>query len=188
MSFGFQPTVLYVMAELALKEVLCTRLGSKGPLNTALTIQGSDELIRPDKSETAVHGSHCLGDMTGRMREILAKRWDGVRVSFASKFYHHHHHVSSRQKAQKASTLSDQHFRHTFSIQLIFVITHAQYPLVFRKNCLNAEVHATFVAQLAFVTPLRSELLSVQDVLSRKSKTLFIYLFIDSYNVQGREQ
>ena len=74
------------MAELALKEVLCTRLGSKGPLNTALTVLGSDQLIRPDKSETAVHGCHCLGDMTARMRAVLAKRWDDVRVSFASKF------------------------------------------------------------------------------------------------------
>ena len=64
------------MAELALKEVLCTRLGSKGRLNAALTVQGSDQLIRPDKSETAVHGCHCLGDMAGRMREVLAKRWD----------------------------------------------------------------------------------------------------------------
>ena len=62
-----------------------------------MTVQGSDKLIRPDKSETAVHGCHCLGDMAGRMREVLAKRWDGVGVSFASKFYHHHHHVSSRQ-------------------------------------------------------------------------------------------
>ena len=78
--------LLYVMVELALTEVLCTRLGSKGPLNTALTVQGSDQLIRPDKSETAVHGCHCLGDMAARMREVLAKRWDNVRVSFASKF------------------------------------------------------------------------------------------------------
>ena len=89
--------LLYVMAELAFKDVLCTRLGSRGPLNTALTAQGSDKLIRPDKSETVVHGYHCLGDMAARMREVLAKRWDGVRPSFAPKFYHHHHHVSSRQ-------------------------------------------------------------------------------------------
>ena len=89
--------LLYVMAELAFKDVLCTRLGSRGLLNTALTVQGSDKLIRPDKSETVVHGYHCLGDMAARMREVLAKRWDGVRPSFASKFYHHHHHVSSRQ-------------------------------------------------------------------------------------------
>ena len=30
-------------------------------------------LMRPNKAETAVHGSHCLGDMAVRMRKVLAR-------------------------------------------------------------------------------------------------------------------
>ena len=33
--------------------------------------------------ETAVHGCHCQGDMTVRMRQVLARPWVGVRVSLA---------------------------------------------------------------------------------------------------------
>ena len=72
--------------ELVLKRVLCTRLGSKGPLTDSLFIQRPDRhamLMSPNKGETAVHGCHCQGDMTVRMRQVLDRRWVGMRVSLA---------------------------------------------------------------------------------------------------------
>ena len=72
--------------ELVLKRVLCTRLGSKGPLTDSLFIQRPDRhamLMSPNKDETAVHGCHCQGDMTVRMRQVLDRRWVGMRVSLA---------------------------------------------------------------------------------------------------------
>ena len=40
-------------------------------------------LISPNKSETAVRGCHCPGDMAVRMREVLARPWVGVCVPLA---------------------------------------------------------------------------------------------------------
>ena len=40
-------------------------------------------LTRPNKVETAVHGCHCPGDTSVRMRKVLARPWVGVLV------YHH---------------------------------------------------------------------------------------------------
>ena len=37
-------------------------------------------LMRPNKTETAVHGYHCPDDMAVRMRKVLARPWVGVRV------------------------------------------------------------------------------------------------------------
>ena len=36
-------------------------------------------LMRPNEAETAVHGSHCTGDMAVRMRKVLARPRVGVR-------------------------------------------------------------------------------------------------------------
>ena len=36
--------------------------------------------MRPNKAETTLHGSCCPGDMTVRMRKVLARQWVGVRV------------------------------------------------------------------------------------------------------------
>lgn len=72
--------------ELMLKRVLCKRLGSKRPLIDSLFIQRPDRyamLMSPNKGEAAVHGCHCRGDMTVRRRQVLARRWVGVRVSLA---------------------------------------------------------------------------------------------------------
>ena len=33
-----------------------------------------------NKVETALHGCHCPGDVTVRMRKVLARPWVGVRV------------------------------------------------------------------------------------------------------------
>ena len=40
-------------------------------------------MMSPNKSETAVHGSHCPGNMAAHMREVLAKPWAGVCVPLA---------------------------------------------------------------------------------------------------------
>ena len=37
----------------------------------------------PNKGETAVHGCHYQGDMTVRMRKVLARPWVGVCVPLA---------------------------------------------------------------------------------------------------------
>ena len=62
--------------ELALKGVLCTRLGSKGSAIRGFTpapwTDGYAMLMSPNKGETAVHGCHCPGDMVVRMRTVLA--------------------------------------------------------------------------------------------------------------------
>ena len=36
--------------------------------------------MRSRKAETAVHGCHCPGDITVRIRRVLARLWVGVRV------------------------------------------------------------------------------------------------------------
>ena len=71
--------------ELALKEVLCTRLGSEGQttyigLLVLFLPNGYPMLMRPNKAETAIHGCHCPGVMAVRMRKVLARPWVGVRV------------------------------------------------------------------------------------------------------------
>ena len=38
-------------------------------------------LMSPNKSETAVHGRHCPGDIAVCMHEVLARPWVGVPVS-----------------------------------------------------------------------------------------------------------
>ena len=43
-------------------------------------------LMRPNKSETAVHGCHCLGDLAVCMREVLARPWDGECVPLVLRF------------------------------------------------------------------------------------------------------
>ena len=40
-------------------------------------------LMSPKKSETAVRGCHCPGDMAVRMHEVLARPWVGVCVPLA---------------------------------------------------------------------------------------------------------
>ena len=40
-------------------------------------------MMSPNKSETAVHGCHCPGDMAVHMREVLARPWAGVCVPLA---------------------------------------------------------------------------------------------------------
>ena len=40
-------------------------------------------LMSLNKGETAVHDCHCPGDMTVRMREVLARPWVGVCVPHA---------------------------------------------------------------------------------------------------------
>ena len=42
-------------------------------------------LMSPNKSETAVHGCHCLGDMAVRMRKVLAipRSWQHVLQYYA---------------------------------------------------------------------------------------------------------
>ena len=37
-------------------------------------------LMSPNKDETAGHGCYCPGDMTVRMREVLARPWVGECV------------------------------------------------------------------------------------------------------------
>ena len=39
--------------------------------------------MSPNKAETAIHGCHCPGDITVRMRKVLTKPWVGVCVSLA---------------------------------------------------------------------------------------------------------
>ena len=48
-------------------------------LNLLLPV-GCTMLMKPNKAEAAVHGCHCPGDMAVRMRKILVRPWDGVRV------------------------------------------------------------------------------------------------------------
>ena len=58
----------------------CFALASavKGRLHSALfQPYGYALLMRPDKTETAVRGCHCLGDMAVRLRKVLARRWVG---------------------------------------------------------------------------------------------------------------
>ena len=43
-------------------------------------------LMSLNKGETAVHDCHCPGDMTVRMREVLARPWVGLRVPPRFKF------------------------------------------------------------------------------------------------------
>ena len=43
-------------------------------------VDGYATLMSPNKSETAVHGCHCPGDMAVRMREVLARPWVWVSV------------------------------------------------------------------------------------------------------------
>ena len=40
-------------------------------------------LMTPSKGETAVHGSHCLRDMTVHMHEVMARPWVGVCLPLA---------------------------------------------------------------------------------------------------------
>ena len=44
---------------------------------------GYTMLMRHNKTETALHGCHCPGDMAARMRKVLARSWVGVRASLA---------------------------------------------------------------------------------------------------------
>jgi len=63
------------MVEPALKEVLCTRLGSK---EEGIRWSPALCLMSPNKDETAVHGCLCSGDMAVRMHEVLAMPRVGV--------------------------------------------------------------------------------------------------------------
>ena len=38
----------------------------------------SNYLMKPNMGETAVHDCHCRGDMTVRLRKVLARPWVGV--------------------------------------------------------------------------------------------------------------
>ena len=61
------------------------RLGSKGPLKTALTAQRSNGyamLMSPKKGETAVHGCHYPVDIAVRMLEVLTRPKVNVTCSF----------------------------------------------------------------------------------------------------------
>ena len=49
-------------------------------------VDGYATLMSPNKSETAVHGCHCPGEMAVRMREVLARPWVWVSVCFAPCF------------------------------------------------------------------------------------------------------
>ena len=40
-------------------------------------------LMSPNKGETAVHGFHCPGDKSMRMREVLARPWVGICMHLA---------------------------------------------------------------------------------------------------------
>ena len=69
-----------VVLKLALKGVLCTRLGQqradyKGPVVLFLP-DGYVMLMRPNKAETAVHGCHCPGDMA------LRRYWPDLGLVF----------------------------------------------------------------------------------------------------------
>ena len=49
-----------------------------GLISMTLSVLSSDGyamVMSPNKSETAVHGCHCPGDMAVRMREVLARPW-----------------------------------------------------------------------------------------------------------------
>ena len=47
---------------------------------------GHAMLMSLDKGETAGYGSHCLGDMTVRMGQVLARPRVGVCASLAVRF------------------------------------------------------------------------------------------------------
>ena len=54
----------------------CKELALEGE-HSSLTVKRSDGytmLMRSSKSETAVHGRHCPGDVAVRMHEVLAGR------------------------------------------------------------------------------------------------------------------
>lgn len=59
--------------ELALKGVLCIRLGSKGSVIYDFVPTAN---VTANKGETAVHG-----DMAVRIRWVQARSWDGMRVT-----------------------------------------------------------------------------------------------------------
>ena len=56
--------------ELALNEVLCTRLGSKG---SKMRPDSYTMLMSPNDGETAVRGCRCLGDMVMHMHALLVR-------------------------------------------------------------------------------------------------------------------
>ena len=85
---GFQPNTKlhYVLYGAGAKKSALHSPRQKGPLTDSLFIQRPDRhamLMSPNKDETAVHGCHCQGDMTVRMRQVLNRRWVGMRVSLA---------------------------------------------------------------------------------------------------------
>jgi len=69
--------------ELALKGLA---LAVKGLLHMGFPCSLTDGyamLMSPNKSETALHGCHCLCDMAVRMRGVMARPWVGLSVPLA---------------------------------------------------------------------------------------------------------
>ena len=51
----------------------------KGRLPRVLFLPGGYAmLMRPNKTETAVHGCCCAGDMAVRMHKVFARPWVGI--------------------------------------------------------------------------------------------------------------
>ena len=75
-------------------------------------------LMRPIKTETAVHGCQCPGDMAVRMRKVLGRSWVGVRVCHllllivASAGYVSHHKYGLSDLLFLANGLYDKHFKY----------------------------------------------------------------------------
>ena len=88
------PTYSYHMScvELSLKEVpLHPPRQQRTTYKTfGLLSNGCTMLVRPNKSETAVHGCHCPGDLAVRMRKVMAipRSWCSSVLSAVYSFLH----------------------------------------------------------------------------------------------------